>query len=325
MSAQPLRTRRITCIGFDWRAEVSLKETLALLRGKTREPWQYTDELTADVVVYETHNALAQAMVRRCATEGTGRVFFPSSSEDDSVLTLRYPFGASRLVSCLDSASLQLQGRQAATEHVEAPSLCQRLDDALRTPGTLAVAIRAGGQQGWLSLPERELHWSQPLGVEEIAELLSGEVEVEALGPTEGAALRRLESAARHPAPAEGLLWAIGIARSKGSLLSRLDIARPCRLRRWPDFGAIGRRSLDIRCASLLTQREMAPSHLAMMAGIPLGVMGNFLNACALVGVLETGKTLPAAASAPQAAALPQESGLGSMLRRIRTALALGH
>jgi hypothetical protein len=324
MSTHGSKTRRITCIGFDWRAEVSLKETLALLRGKTREPWQYSDELTADVVVYETHNALAQAMVRRAAAEDSGRVFFPSSSEDESVLTLRYPFGASRLVACLDSASLQLQGRVPATDQAEAPSLCQRLDDALRSPGTLAVAIRAGEQQGWLSLPERALHWSQPLGVDEIAGLLSGEVEVEALGPTEGAALRRLEAAARHPAPAEGLLWAIGIARSKGSLLSRLDITRPCRLRRWPDFGAIGRRSLDIRCASLLTQRELAPSHLAMMAGIPLGVMGSFLNACALVGVLETGRLLPAAAPAPQPAAASPESGLGSVLRRIRTALAIG-
>lgn len=323
MSAQPSRTRRITCLGFDWRAEVSLKETLALLRGKTREAWQYSDELTADVVVYETHNALAQAMVRRCAAEGGSRVFFPSTSEDESVLTLRYPFGASRLVACLDSASLQLQGQPAANERIDEPSLCQRLDEALRTPGTLAVAIRAGGQQGWLKLPERELHWSQPMGVEEIASLLAGEVEVQALGPMDAAALRRLEAQARHPAPAEGLLWSVGIARSRGSLLPRLDISRPCRLRRWPDFGAIGRRSLDIRCASLLTQRELAPAHLAMMAGIPLSVIGNFLNACALAGLLEHG-TAPVATMPAPSAALPQESGLGGVLRRIRSALAIG-
>ncbi|AXQ30904.1 hypothetical protein D0B54_20450 [Solimonas sp. K1W22B-7] len=324
MTVQAGRARRISCIGFDWRAEVSLKETLALLRGKTREAWQYSDELTAEVVVYETHNALAQAMVRRCQAEGSGgRVFFPSSSEDDSVLTLRYPFGASRLVACLDSASLQLQGTAANQERSDEASLCQRIDDALRTPGSLAVAIRAGSQQGWLKLPERQLFWSQPLGIEEIAQLLSGDVEVQALGPVDAASLRRLEAGARHPAQAEPLLWAIGIARSKGSLLHRLDIASPCRLRRWPDFGAIGRRNLDIRCASLLTQRELAPTHLAMMAGIPLGAIGNFLNACALIDVLEAGKATALPQAAPRVAALPSESGFGSMLRRIRMALTI--
>lgn len=322
MSNPSATTRRIACLGFDWRAEISLKETLTLLRGKTRDSWQYTDELTADVVVYETSNTLAQAMVRRCAAAGTSRVFFPSNSDDETVLTLRYPFGASRLIACLDSASAQLPGTASTHQRADTPSLSQRLDDALQRPGTLAVAIHAQGQQGWLKLPERELHWSQPMSVDDIAGLLSGDVDVQALGPEDGASLRRLEASARHRVPVEGLLWAVGVTRSRGSLLQRIDVTRSYKLRRWPDFGAIGRRSLDIRCASLLTQRELVPTHMAMMTGIPLSVLGSFLNACALVGLLEQGAELAPATSAPAPSA--GDSTFGGVLRRIRNALMLG-
>ncbi|HSW11309.1 MAG TPA: hypothetical protein VLI06_00625, partial [Solimonas sp.] len=251
------------------------------------------------------------------------RVFFPSTSEDESVLTLRYPFGASRLISCLDSASLQLQGSSVNQERADEASLCQRLDEALRSHGALGVAIRAGSQSGWIRLPERQLLWSQALGLEEIAQLLAGDVELQLLGPTDTAALRRLEAAARHPAPLETLLWAIGITRSKGTLLQRIDVSRDCRLRRWPDFGVIGRRSLDLRCTSLLMQRELTPPQLAMVAGIPLGVIGSFLNACALVDLLEAGAVPALAAAPPLSAAPPQESGFGSVLRRIRLALTI--
>jgi TRAP-type C4-dicarboxylate transport system permease large subunit len=42
--------RRITCLGFDWRAEVSLKETLALLRGKTVDREGYDKAFTAALI-----------------------------------------------------------------------------------------------------------------------------------------------------------------------------------------------------------------------------------------------------------------------------------
>lgn len=324
MASQTPRTRKISCIGFDWRAEVSLRETLTLLKGKTRDAWQYSDELTADVVVYDTQNLLAQAMVRRCAAEGSPRVFFPSSSSDESVLTLRYPFGASRLVSCLNHASAQLSGAAVSLSGEES-SLCQRFDDALHASQAAAVLIRAGTQFGWIKLPERRLLWSQPLGIEEVAQLLTGEVHVQAVAVADAALLQRLEAGARCPAAMEPLLWAIGITRSRGTLLQRIDPGRNYRLRRWPDFGAIGRRSLDLRCTSLLMQRELTPLQLAMVAGIPLSAIGAFLNACALVGVLEAGELQSTAAHLPtmQPPAAVAESAIGNVLRRIRLAFSI--
>lgn len=318
------RSRRITCLGFDWRAEVSLKETLALLRGKTQDHWQYSDELTADVIVYETRNTLAQALVRRCQGDGAPRVFFPSSSEDEQELTLRYPFGASRLIGCLDHASRQLAGAGATYSEADDSGLCQRLDEALRTPGAVAVALRAGDQTGWIRLPEQQLHWSQPLGLDEMAGLLAGEVSVQALGLADTASLRRLAASCTHVVPAETLLWSVGITRSRGHLLSRLDATHAYRLRRWPNFGVIGRRALDLRCCSLLMQRPLTPTHLSLLAGIPLGVIGGFLNACALAGLLEE-SAAPVAElpPAPATTAAATDSGLGGMLRRIRLAFAI--
>lgn len=313
------KARTITCVGFDWRAEVSLKETLALLQGKTLEPWQYSEELIADVVVYEKGNALAQTLERRSAPDS--RVFYPSVSEDESQLTLRPPFGASRLVRCLDAASLRLKGQRAAADGAAEISLCQRLDDALRAPGTIAVALRAGNQSGLLKSHEQQLSWSQPLGLDAIADLLSGEVQVQALGLSDATALRRLQTETTHPVAAETLLWAVGLTRSKGALLHRLDAQQPYRLRRWPNFGLLGRRSTDLRCCSLLMQRALTPTHLSMLSGMPLGVIGSFLNACALSGLLEAvdAPALPAPTATPAAA----DSGIGNMLRRIRLAFAI--
>lgn len=326
MSAQPKElknVRRVTCVGFDWRAEVSLKETLSLLRGKTSDIWQYSDELTADVVVYDSRNALAQAMVRREAGANGSQVFFTSDNEADSELSLRYPFGASRLIRCLDHASQRLAAMHG---HVapEAGSLCQRIDDALRVPGLRAVAITAGGHTGLLKPEEQKLWWPQPMELDETAKLLSGSVEVQALVASDAALLARLEAAATVATPAEGLLWAIGIARSRGVLLNRIDPARQYRLRRWPNFGAIGRRSADLRCASLLIQREMTQASLSMLAAIPASVIVNFMNACAICGLLVEGEAPSPVLAATSISANPlADSRLGGMLRRIRQAFTL--
>jgi hypothetical protein len=314
--------RTMTCLGFDWRAEISLKETLALLRGKTRDVWHYSDELSADVVAYDTQSALAQALVRRAQAESAAQVFFPSTSQDEDSLTLRYPFGASRLISCLDQASNQLAGHAAQREVANEPSLCQSLFNALHTPDAAAIVLRAADQHGWIRLPDRQMHWSQALDVDAIAALLSGTVQVGIVRVDERVRLGDLDRSAPVPVQAEALLWAIGITRSKSTLLQQLDAGSIYRLRRWPDFGVIGRRSQDLRCTSLLTQRPLAPTQLALLAGIPLGAIGSYLNACALCGLLDR-PDLPAQPVAPLPAHIhTNESALGGVLRRIRLAFA---
>jgi hypothetical protein len=314
--------RTMTCLGFDWRAEISLKEILSLLRGKTRETWHYSDELTADVVAYDTQSTLAQALVRRAQADGTTQVFIPSTSQDDSTLTLRYPFGASRLIGCLDHASALLAGHAPQRESATEPSLCQSLFDALQAPEAAAVVLRAGEQHGWIRLADRQMRWSRALGIDEIAALVSGSVGVEVVRKDERARLVDLERSAPVTVKAEALLWAIGITRSKGTLLQQLDATAAYRLGRWPDFGVIGRRSLDLRCTSLLTQRALAPTQLTLLAGIPLGTIGSYLNACALCGLLESAGAPVAAVAPTTSRGSTAETALGGVLRRIRLAFA---
>lgn len=316
------RARKITCVGFDWRAEVSLKETLLLLRGKTLDSWEYSDELGSDVVVYDEHNALAQAMLRR-GPGGHQQVLFSAGGDEEQGLSLRPPFGASRLIRCLDHASQQLAGT-AALPQDRSESLCQRLDHALRSPGLQAVALQAQGLSGFLTPNGQTLYWPKPLGITEVAALLSGPVEVQKISTGEEATLQRIESEAMFAMHAEGLLWAIGITRSRGTLLQRLDAGRSYRLRRWPDFGVVGRRTLDLRCTSLLTQRELTPTQLALLSGMPLSVIGSFLNAGALCGLIEEVTVAPAQQGRTQAPA-PDAGAprFGGMLQRIRQAFAL--
>lgn len=318
--------RTITCLGMDWRAEISLRETLSLLRGRTVESWTYADELNADVIVYDTDNALAQALVRRARAEGAGRVFVPSHSRDPDVITLRPPFGASRLIHSLDWASQQLAG-QAPSLPDRLGGLGQQLDDLLMQPGIRAVALRAGGHRGLIDVQTRQLHWPVALELDDMAGWLLGRVELTPLGDADAVTLQALRTAATVVTPAEGLLWTIGITRSNGQLLRRLDAARPYQLRRWPDFGVIGRRSLDLRCTALLMQRPMTPLELSRLAGAPLSVIGHYLNAAALCGVLESPPRTQAAAAGvrePLVSAAAATSGLmGGMLRRLRTVLAM--
>lgn len=319
-------SRTITCLGLEWRAEISLRETLPLLRGRTAESWIYADELNADVIVYDTDNTLAQALVRRAQAEGTGRVFVPSHSSDPEVITLRPPFGASRLIQSLDWASQQLAGRAPSLPD-RLGSLGQQLDDLLRQPGLRAVALRAGGHRGLIEVATRQLHWPVPLQAEDMASWLLGRVDLAPLDDREAETLQGLRAAATSVISAEGLLWTIGITRSNGQLLRRLDVTQAYQLRRWPDFGLIGRRSLDLRCTALLMQRPMTPVELARLAGAPLSIIGHYLNAAALCGVLEAPARTRAAELAreqePSVITSSAVSLMSGMLRRLRTALAM--
>lgn len=94
----------------------------------------------------------------------------------------------------------------------------------------------------------------------------------------------------------------------------------PYRLTRWPDFGLIGRRASDIRCAALLNHRAYTPAELSATTGFPLPVVNNFLNACALSGLLESaGATLPAKTGFTATTLFSRP-----LFRRIREAFAIG-
>lgn len=301
--------RTLACIGFDWRVEMSLKSTLPLLQGRTLEHWDYCADLSADVIFYEPGNGLAQALARRAAAEQR-QVFLACGGEEEGETALRHPLGASRLIRCLDQASLRLPPA-GALPPPQQDSLCQRLDDALQVPGVSGVALLAGERSGVLLPTRGVLHWSVPLDLDEIARLLGSDVGVSALGPADRSIQMSLVQGVAMPATAT--LWTLGIASSGGRLLQRLDPAGSYRLLRAPDVGMVGTRACDLRWAVMLSHQAMTPAQLAAAAGMPVSQVHNFLNACALCGLLVV---------MPARAAVPQLSAGGGMLRRIRHVLA---
>jgi len=304
----------------DWQAETSLRAVLSLIRGRTVDQWQFADGVAADVLIFEPGNTLATALQRRAAEGHSRQKFLPITTSDaGDGFSLRYPFStnASRLIRCLDIASAQLGEQPEATAGRPSGSLCQRLDDAMRTPDSVAVRLESDSRSGLLDLAHKRIHWPQPFSVDETALLLSEQI---TLTPLRNIDAVSITGGATIPVPWEAPLWAIGIAHSNGELLKRLNPAASYRMSRWPNFGVIGRRSADIRLTSLMTQRALTPVELTRLSRLPPTAAHSFINACALSGILvEVGGAL-----APMPAVAPKPpSRLSGMLGTLRRVLSL--
>jgi hypothetical protein len=306
----------VACLGLEWRAELSLKSLLGLLKDRMPVAWRLSDDINADVIVYNPDSPLAQALLRREGAEGRRRVLVPCSVSDPGPAGLVLPIGASRLLSCLEDAAARL-GMSGEARRAERASLCQRLDDVLRERDAVGVMLAMGEHRGMLDPARQLIHWPGVLDADAIARLVLEEVTVEPLRDGEGRELRRIMQDALQPVCWEAPLWAVGVSTSRGRLLRRLDPRRSYRLSRWPDFGVLGRSSGELKCAALLTQKDLSPEALVAMTGLPPPRVYGFVNACALCGLLEEGRD-----EAPAAA--PPASFAGGMLQRIRKALFPG-
>jgi hypothetical protein len=309
----------VACLGLEWRVELSLKSLLGLLKDRMPVSWRHSDDINADVIVYNPASPLAQALLRREGGAGRRRVMVPCSAADPGPTGLALPIGASRLLSCLEGAAARL-GMRSVAQRGESSSLCQRLDDALRERSTVGVMLTMGEYRGLLDPVRQVMHWPSELDADTISRLVLEEVAVEPLRAGEGEELRRIMRDALQPVGWDAPLWAMGISTSRGRLLGRLDARRAYRLGRWPDFGVVGRSSSDLKCAALLTQKDLSPEALVSMTGLPATRVYGFINACALCGLLEEAEAAQPAAPPP----VQSTSFAGGMLQRIRKAFSLG-
>lgn len=312
----------LCCVGLEWQTEQSLKGLLSILGDKTPGHWQYVDDVAlADLVLYEPGNALAQALLRRAGSE---RLFVPCSNKpSDDPLALRVPIGPTRLVAVMEHATRQRKAR--APVQSEGDSLCQTLDDALQTRALAGVVITSSGEVGFLSPQHRGLYWPRRLDTDELASILIAGAQVRAFDEHDAGRADALRAVQTQMVTWDAALWAIGVTKSSGRLLERLDPRAHYRLTRWPDFGVIGRRSADIRCTALLTQRAFSPAALEKLTSIPSATIVGIFNAAALCGILKLDVAATRAdAALPTAGALPEQSFVGGMLRRLRQAFVLG-
>ena len=101
------------------------------------------------------------------------------------------------------------------------------------------------------------------------------------------------------PRPLEELLWLKGLVTGAGESLGTWDPREPVRLKRWPNFASLPHRQVHLKMAAILTDGEAQSQALAGACEVAAGDAADFLNACAEIGILETGAA-PVAASQPR-------------------------
>lgn len=328
-SSKNSRTYTLTCLGLEGHVEVSLKSLLGILKNKTSGNWQHSEDINADVIVYNPTNPLALAMLRREARPKANghsgvHVFIPCSSEDPGDDGLTLPLRADRLLHCLQVAAAELGPMLAGTSPAIHLSLCERLDDMLQTRDLVAVAITVGNKTGLISPARQMIHWPRALDADGIVQLIMDDATLKPMLAADLEKLRRMEHDMHERMPWDAALWAIGVSTSQARLLSRLDPRKSYKLKRWPDFGVIGRRSSDNKCTALLTHKSLTPMELAIETGLSEARVSSFLNACALCGFLEEAQPAPRAELASTRISPEASMAGGGTLRRIRKALALG-
>lgn len=90
------------------------------------------------------------------------------------------------------------------------------------------------------------------------------------------------------PRPLEELLWLTGLVAGAGESLGGWDPREPVRLSRWPDFAKLPYRQCHLKIAAMLTADGALLAKVAEACEVAAGDVGDFLNACAEIGVLET-------------------------------------
>lgn len=317
----------LACIGLDGHVEVSLKSLLGILGNKTSVAWQHSEDINSDVIIYSPTSPLAMAMLRRenahAFSEHGRHVFIPCSVEDPGEDGLTLPLRADRLLHCLQVACAKLGQALSGNGAAARPSLCERLDGLLQTRDVVAVAITVGNKTGLINPTRQMIHWPRTLDEDGIAQLIMEEATVQPMLASDLLKLRRMEAEMHERIPWDAALWAIGVSTSKSRLLPRLDSRKSYKLKRWPDFGLIGRRSSDIKCTALLTHKSMTPEELIAVTGLSEARVNSFLNACALCGFLEEAQPM-IRGNAGNLRVHPDASLAGGMLQRIRKAFALG-
>ena len=91
------------------------------------------------------------------------------------------------------------------------------------------------------------------------------------------------------PRPLEELRWLLGLVAGAGESLGAWDPHEAVRLRQWPDFSKLPYRQSHLKMAAMLTADAALAGALAGACEVAVGDAADFLNACAEIGILETG------------------------------------
>lgn len=355
------RQRTITTVGLPARKEQLIKSMLLAVRAQTVDAWSFSDDVEADVAICEVDSALATVTAVRARQAGRPQCVWlaaPDTTAPDG-RRLDDPIGSSSLIAILDDVSTQLDGpapQAAATAAAPAvgaspaptapvvvgpppaitptPSPAAAAAAPMRGPAfDLALTLRELLQQNSVDTVQvsrgdveirlvpatKHLRMSHAPGDAIFTGLVDGTEALRVTRLPDPEAIRALPHA---PAHIE-VLWRLGLAAGGEVLLPPFTSEHILALTRWPDFGRLTHQPMHVQLAARLVRRPHTVDELAAAARVPVGEVRRFVNAAALVGLVETRPT-PASAPPPPQDATPPPARPRGLFRSIRAALGFG-
>jgi len=331
--------------GVTRNSEAAARSMLRLLLPLLGNHWRVTDAATSDVVILDA------ASLEALNSAGTNRssalyiVFEDSGSPPDNAFcVLPRPLNSARTIEVLHKAQAELEKRQGGMGATTTLPPAGVGDDASASERGIRTSMRTAVR--WvlqdalravtiLSMRETKILSSLPnqgfttrLSSVELADLVRKNEPVKLLNLNEEEQ-QQILSRKRSFEPLIKLEWIYCLAGSNGDLRPELNVTKPYRLRKFPDFSRLPHYRADVRMASLLKAEPLTVGELAERAGVRLETACNFVNACSALGLL-SGARPRAEASQPvsaEAASQPAQAALqdkpSGLLGTLRNALGL--
>lgn len=331
----PLSPRTITVIGLSLRDETMIRSLVDLTRGRHDGGWRVVEELDADVALCGPESPLARVAIARGRQSGRPRcVCFgdPGDRGSEYAASLRLPVRVGELWGVLDGlagapgvvtkAAVETPGRPR-------PELAglpiQQIVAAMRKEhrdGPARWSLRIGTIAFEVSMPERVLQIVSPQDC-----TFDALVEAASAAPVHSvlvAAGRGVDESRAVRKPLDPLLWRVGLRESGGPAAAWARDATPVSLRRWPDFGHLGAHRPHLAMTSQLTRGAMTPAALAEAVGCDQDQVCAFLNACALLDLVQVESAVEPGGARAGAPVVRPAGGLNKLMRSFRAALGMG-
>jgi len=330
--------------GVTKNSEAAARSMLRLLLPLLGNHWRVTDATTSDVVILDAASLEELNRTGAARTSALYIVFEDSGAlPENAFCVIPRPLNSARTIEVLHKAQAELEKRQGgmgATTTLPPAGAGADLSAERGIRTSMRTAVRwvlqdATSAVTVLSVRDTKIFSALPnhgfttrLSSSELADLIRKNEPVKLLNLNEAEQAQVL-SRKRNFEPLPKLEWIHCLAGSNGELRPELNVTKPYRLRKFPDFSRLPHYRADVRMASLLKAEALTVPELAERAGVRLETACNFVNACSALGLLggararsepSDAKSVDAPASSPPADQREKPAGL---LGSLRNALGL--
>lgn len=330
--------------GITKNSETAARSMLRLLLPLLGNHWRVADAATSDVVILDAESLEDLNRAGTARDSALYIVFADSGSPPPNTFcVIHRPLNSARTIEVLHKAQAELERRRGAMgatttlppqgAGADAPASERGIRTSMRTatrwvlqdPSRAVTVLNLAESKIFSALPDRG--FTTRMSSSELADLIrqNAPVKLLNLSDDEQAELIGRRRVFEPPTKLEWIFW---LAGSNGDLRPELNVSKPYRLRKWPDFSRLPHYRADVRMASLLKAEALTVGELAARADVRLETACNFVNACAALSLLGSPKSRAAATSTANFGAAEEPEAAthekGGMLGSLRSALGLG-